>query len=136
MHRVPREAAVAHGRDVAEVAAQLNALLAGRTVYCDGRGHEPAGPAQGQIPVGAARRLPDEQAWLRRLFDAAGTPPAFTLANLRVLLSDREAAFWHVLQQQVATEMHLQRHRASADAKIIQLTLMRMRGPLPEPPRG
>ena len=116
VHRIPRAAAVTHGRDVPEVAAQLNALLAGRTVYCDGRAHD--------------------EAWLRRLFDAAGTPPTFRLENLGMLLSDREAAFWHVLQQQVATEMRLQRHRASSDAKIIQLTLMRLRGPLPEPPRG
>jgi hypothetical protein len=40
-----------------------------------------------------------------------------------------------VLQRQVASEMRLQRHRASSDAKILQLTLVRLRGPLPEPPR-
>jgi hypothetical protein len=114
VHRIARAAAVSHGRDVTEVAALLNARLGGRTVYCDGA-----------VP---------EQAWLTRLFDAARATPAFRLESLRVLLSDREAAFWHVLQRQVTTEMRLQRHRASADAKILQLTLIRLRGPLPTPP--
>lgn len=115
VHRIARETTVAHGRAVAEVAAQLNLRLAGRTLYC-----EAWAQADG---------------WLRLLFAAAGTAPAFQLENLRALLSSREAAVWPVLQRQVAGEMRLQRHRASADAKILQLTLVRLRGPLPEPPR-
>ena len=109
-HRVARETAVKHGRDVTEVARQLNTRLAGRTLYCDGAA--------------------DARVWLQMLFDAAGMLPAFAIEDLRGLLSEREAAFWHVLRQQVATEMRLQRHRASADAKILQSTLARMRGPL------
>ena len=109
-HRIARETALKHGRDVAEVAGQLNARLAGRTLYCDGAA--------------------DTRNWLQMLFDAAATRPAFDIEDLRALLSEREAAFWHVLRQQVATEMRLQRHRASADAKILQGTLARMRGPL------
>lgn len=116
VHRITREATLAHGREVVEVAAQLNQRLAGRTVYCDGDTGVPA--------------------WLATLFGAAGLPPAFQLESLRALLSKREAAVWPVLQQQVAVEMHLQRHRASANAKILQHTLMRLRGPLPEPPTG
>jgi hypothetical protein len=114
VHRISREATLTHGRDVAEVAANLNQRLAGRTVYCDGATEVPA--------------------WLSNLFSAAGVPPTFQLEDLRSLLSKREAAVWPVLRQQVAVEMHLQRHRASADAKILQHTLLRLRGPLPEPP--
>lgn len=109
-HRIARETAVAHGRDVAEVASQLNARLAGRLLYCDG--------------------VAEARSWLHRLFDATGMRPAFALEDLRVLLSAREAAFWHVVRQQVATERRLQRHRASADAKILQSALARLRGPL------
>ena len=65
------------------------------------------------------------------LFDAAGLTPSFRLDNLRALLTDREAAFWAVVKQQVATEMRLQRHRASSDAKLLQRTLQRLRTPLP-----
>jgi hypothetical protein len=109
-HRIARETTVLHGRDVAEVARQLNSRLAGRMLYCDG--------------------ATDARTWLALLFDAAGIRPAFSIEDLRVLLSDREAAFWHVVRQQVATEMRLQRHRASADARILQSTLARLRGPL------
>jgi len=45
--------------------------------------------------------------------------------NLRALLTDREAAFWGIVKQQVTTELRLQRHRASSDAKVLQRTLMR-----------
>ena len=51
--------------------------------------------------------------------------------NLRVLLSEREAAYWDFLKRQVTQELRLQRHRASSDAKILQRTLMRLREPLP-----
>ena len=111
VHRIARRTAVDHGRDVAEVAAQLNARLRGLTLYCDGWAHD--------------------YVWLNVLFDAAGLTPSFKLDNLRVLLTDREAAFWSVVKQQVTTELRLQRHRASSDAKALQQTLVRLRAPLP-----
>ena len=110
-HPVPRETAVKQGRDGADVVAMLNESLMGQTVYCDGPAVDPT--------------------WLRVLFDAAQTAPTFELHNLHDLLSEREAAFWNVLKRQVTAEMRLQRHRASSDAKILQRTLMRLRGPLP-----
>ena len=59
--------------------------------------------------------------------------PAFKLDNLRALLTEQEAAFWGVVKKQVTTEMRLQRHRASSDAKLQQQTLVRLRVPSPEP---
>jgi hypothetical protein len=111
VHHIPLATVVRHGREVVEVATQLNLRLAGLTVYCDGWAHD--------------------YTWLGVLFEAAGLNPSFKLDNLRVLLSDREAAFWAVIKQQVTTEMRLQRHRASSDAKILQHTLIRLRAPLP-----
>ena len=111
VHRIPLAAVIRHGRDVVEVATQLNARLRGLTLYCDGWAHD--------------------YVWLNVLFDAAGLTPAFKLDNLRALLTDREAACWATLKKQVTTEMRLPRHRASADAKILQQTLMRLRAPLP-----
>jgi hypothetical protein len=69
------------------------------------------------------------------LFEAAGLTPSFKLDNLRALLTDREASFWSIVKKQVATEMRLQRHRASSDAKILQRTLIRLRAPLPQAQR-
>jgi hypothetical protein len=111
LHRIPRTMILAHGRSVTEVATQMNTQLRGQTVYCDGWAHD--------------------YSWLGVLFEAAGLTPSFRLDNLRALLSEREAAFWSILKSQVATEMRLQRHRASSDAKILQTTLMRLRAPLP-----
>lgn len=110
IHRIPLATIERHGRDVLEVATQLNRRLAGLTLYCDGWAHD--------------------YVWLSVLFDAAGLTPSFKLDNLRVLLTEQEAAFWGVVKQQIATEMRLPRHRASSDAKILQRTLVRLRAPL------
>jgi hypothetical protein len=110
IHRIPLATVIQHGRDVTEVATQLNARLQGQTIYCDGWAHD--------------------YVWLNVLFEAAGLTPSFKLDNLRALLTDQEAAFWAVVKKQIAQEMRLPRHRASSDAKILQHTLMRLRAPL------
>jgi hypothetical protein len=116
VHHITQETVMRHGREVTEVAAQLNERLRGLTLYCDGWAHD--------------------FTWLSVLFEAAGMTPTFKLDNLRALLTDREAAFWNVVKKQITTEMRLQRHRASSDAKILQRTLMRLRAPLTPRPRG
>ena len=112
VHHISRETLFKHGRGLDEVAALLNDRLAGRTVYSDAWSHD--------------------YTWLAVLFEAAGTTPSIKLDNLRALLTEQEAAFWNVVKTQVTTEMRLQRHRASSDAKILQHTLMRLRAPLPQ----
>ena len=112
LHRIPLATVVQYGRDVVEVATQLNERLRGLTLYCDGWAHD--------------------YAWLGVLFEAAGLSPSFKLDNLRALLTEQEAAFWSVVKTQITTEMRLPRHRASSDAKILQSTLMRLRAPLPQ----
>ena len=102
------------GMDGIEVARHLNDELRGLTLYCDG--------------------WANDYTWLATLYEAADLTPAFKLDNLRALLSEREAAHWHIVKQQVATEMRLQRHRASSDARLLQATLMRLRTPLPSGP--
>ncbi|CAN5913802.1 hypothetical protein BH11PSE8_BH11PSE8_15110 [soil metagenome] len=114
LHQVSRATVEAHGKDLLLVARHLNDELHGRTLYCDGWAHD--------------------YSWLATLFEAADLVPAFKLDNLRVLLSEREAAHWDIVKAQVRTEMRLQRHRASADARLLQATLMRMRAPLPGKP--
>ena len=114
LHRISQETARTHGRDAREVAELLNERLRGLTLYCDGWAHD--------------------YVWLNVLFEAADLTPSFRLDNLRGLLTEREAAHWEVVKKQVTTEMRLQRHRASSDAKILQRTLIRLRAPLPTRP--
>jgi len=112
LHRISQKSLQLHGRHAHEVAVLLNERLRGMTLYCDGWAHD--------------------FVWLSTLFEAAGMAPSFKLDNLRSLLTDREAAFWAIVKKQVSTEMRLQRHRASADAKVLQRTLIRLRAPLPQ----
>lgn len=107
LHGISRERMFEHGRSVGDVAAHLNKHLAGLTVYSDG--------------------WANDYSWLAALFDAASQQPAFRLDNLRALLHEDEAARWHDAKESVMREMRLQRHRASSDARVLQMTIMRLR---------
>ena len=107
-HHIPRNIVVERGLSVQAVARQLNEQLAGQTVYSDG--------------------WANDYSWLGALFDAADMTPSFKLENLRALLSDAEADQWHAVKAEVTRERGAQRHRASADARLLQLTLLRLRG--------
>lgn len=107
LHRIPRPTLLSRGRPAAEVAGLLNEQLKGRTVYSDGWNHD--------------------YTWLALLFDAAGQQPRFRLENLRALLREEEAERWHAVKLQIAGEQGVQRHRASTDARLLQLTLQRVR---------
>ena len=107
LHHIPRDIAVQRGRSVAEVAQLLNAQLRGQTVYSDG--------------------WANDYSWVGALFDVAELSPHFKLENLRALLLESEANHWHEYKLQVALELGTQRHRASAGARLLQLTLQRVR---------
>ena len=106
LHHISRVNLLRHGRDPTTVCQQLNHQLHGMTVYSDG--------------------WANDYSWLGKLYDAAGRVPSFRLDNLRGLLSERQADHWHATKQQVANELHSKRHRASADAQVLQLTLRRL----------
>ncbi|MES2888507.1 MAG: hypothetical protein V4739_10905 [Pseudomonadota bacterium] len=106
-HGISRSTAMSHGRPAGEVAQQLNDDLRGLTLYSDGWAHD--------------------YTWLGVLFDAAGLSPRFRLDNLRRLLSEDEADAWHQVKEQVAQGQDSPRHRASADARVLQLTVARLR---------
>jgi hypothetical protein len=106
-HHIPRQVLEERGQDVNRVAERLNADLRGLTVYSDG--------------------WANDYSWIGALFDEAGLSPAFRLENLRKLLSEAEAEKWHVVKTQITSERGAQRHRASADARLLQLTFQRLR---------
>ena len=107
-HHIPRRIVLERGLPVQSVAQQLNIQLAGQTVYSDG--------------------WANDYTWLGALFDAADMTPRFKLENLRALLNEAEADRWHLVKAEVTRERGAQRHRASADARLLQLTLLRLRG--------
>lgn len=107
LHGIAREHIERNGKPVSEVAQHLNTTLAGQTVYTDA--------------------WANDYSWLNALFEAAKVQPHFKLDNLRTLLTEEEAAVWHSIKAQVQQETALARHRASTDAKLLQLTLQYLR---------
>jgi hypothetical protein len=103
MHGISRSLLQRHGRNAHEVAAALNRRLAGRAVYCDNWAHD--------------------YTWLARLFEAAATSPSFRLRHLRELMSENAAEQFAHTREIVARSLQLRRHRASSDARVLQLSL-------------
>jgi hypothetical protein len=106
-HHISRALIEQRGLPAVEVAHRLNAELKGQTVYSDG--------------------WANDYSWLGALFDVAGLTPAFKLENLRRLLTEDEANQWHIVKAQISAERGAQRHRASSDARLLQLTFQRLR---------
>jgi hypothetical protein len=107
-HGLSRETLLAHGRDCREVAHWLNQHLAGQEVVCDAWAHD--------------------YPWLSRLFDSAEVVAQFHLRDLRELLSPDELEQFVEARQQARDQLVLQRHRASSDARVLQLAIARLRG--------
>lgn len=108
VHGITRPILKAHGKPLEEVARELNRIAGGMTLFSDAWGND--------------------YPWLAKLFDAADLPMLFHIESSRKLLTDAEAARWQQAKQEVIAELNLRRHRASSDAKILQMTLMRVKG--------
>ncbi len=104
MHGISREHIERHGRSVDDIAAALNERLRGQTVYSDAWAHD--------------------YTWLNRIYESAQRSPSFKLDNLRALLDDQQAAHWHEVKATLQGKLGSQRHRASADARLLQQTYL------------
>jgi hypothetical protein len=108
MHGISRAVLQRHGRSAREVAAELNQRLAGRAVYCDNWAHD--------------------YTWLARLFDSAATSPSFRLRHLRELMSESAAEHFDDARETIERKLQLRRHRASSDARVLQMSLAKVWG--------
>ncbi len=114
LHGLSRELLRAKGRHVTEVAHALNELLEGTTAYTDAWGMD--------------------SSWVALLYDRAELPQRFRIDTLAVLLDEPRRASWATRKREARAEMNLARHRASADALVIQRALVRSVGPaVPSP---
>ena len=102
VHRIARELLQTHGRPVREVAARLNSLLEGKTLYTDA--------------------WVVDKPWLTALFYEAGMNMKFSVSPLELILSEAQMARWHETKDRILAGIEHQRHRASFDAWIIQET--------------
>ena len=106
VHGISRSVLLAHGHPPRDVALALNRDLAGLTVYCDGWAHD--------------------YPWLAALFEEADARPAFKLASVRELMDEPTLALLPELQRQALQELGMHRHRASNDARALQLAIDRL----------
>ena len=114
IHHIDRDTLARHGKPCTVVADQLNHLLRGQTVYSDG--------------------WAQDYVWLARLFDAALRRQMFRLEDLRYVLTPEQEIRWHTVKRSVEAELASPRHRASTDAKVLQLTWLRTRQEMISPP--
>ncbi len=107
LHHISRDLLMRHGRPVADVVDRLESQLHGTTVYSDGWGND--------------------YSWLSTLYDAVDRQPGFRLDSLQKLLTEDELDRWEREKAAAFDEAAQARHRASADARLLQTTLMRLR---------
>ena len=105
LHGLKRETVIRFGMDGGYVARQLNKHLQGQTVYTD--------------------TWESDHAWLALLFERAGIEPQFTAESLAGIMTDAQKRQWEKTLDRVIAESGLKRHRASADARIVQTTWLR-----------
>jgi hypothetical protein len=106
LHGISRHTLLSTGRPLPEVASRLNEDLQGLKVYCDGWAHD--------------------YTWLGALFDAADSAPAFKLESVHALLQGDELALLDQARQEAHALLRLRRHRASSDARALQMALLRV----------
>jgi hypothetical protein len=105
VHHISRELLFEHGKNTKLIAQILNDSLLNQTVYSDSWAHD--------------------YVWMARLFDAAESSPHFRFEDIRLILNYQQQAHWHATKNQVVEELGEQRHRASVDAKVLQMTWTR-----------
>ncbi|MEE4298828.1 MAG: hypothetical protein V2J24_05240 [Pseudomonadales bacterium] len=103
VHGISREELLVHGRNVVEVAALLNARLAGNRAYSDAWNFD--------------------SSWVARLFETAGFPQHFRLDTVRTLLDETEVEAWTEAKRVVRARYGDVVHRAAADARLLQRTV-------------
>ncbi len=105
LHQISKDVLIKKGLPVVQVARELNQLLSNKTLYSDG--------------------WVVDKPWISKLYYAAAIEPLFSISPLEFILSEYQMENWHKTKENVIDELHLERHRASSDAQIIQETYRR-----------
>jgi len=106
VHGISRQEICKHGKPVAEVAHSLNRCLDGKTVYSD--------------------CWVLDHPWMIRLFQVANIKPTFILSDVMYCLSEQEYDQLGSVKRAIELELNLERHRATNDARVLQLAVERI----------
>lgn len=102
LHGISRETLLQFGVPGRDICCELNQFLNGKQVYSDG--------------------WVVDNPWLIKLYAHAGMSMTFKLSALEYILSESQMQRWQQVRQTVQTNSNHPRHRASADAEVIQQT--------------
>jgi len=105
LHGISRNTLLESGLVVDEVALLLNQWLKNSTVYTDA--------------------WANDSCWLGLLYETAGVVQQFKIESLRTVISEDQVELWHPVKDQITKDFSFQRHRASNDARILQMTYSR-----------
>lgn len=105
VHRIARDILETYGKPAVEVAATLNELLRGKTLYTDA--------------------WVVDKPWLTTLFEQARASMQFSVSPLELILNEPQMERWHETKGRILAEVKQQRHRASFDAWLVQQTYKR-----------
>lgn len=105
VHGINQNTLAEYGTDARTVAQRLNSLLRGKTVYSDG--------------------WSKDVSWLATLFETVENIPLFRIETLTKILNQTQLDCWEKIKASVIQDLGLTRHRASADALILQHTYQR-----------
>ena len=108
LHGITREILTSRGRPPSEVATALNTLLESRMVYTDAWGVD--------------------SSWLALLHARSGVRATYRVEALAILLTEMQQRAWGTLTVEARADMALVRHRASADALVLQTAYTRSFG--------
>ncbi len=107
VHHISREILASHGKPAWQIAADLNAILADKTVFTDG--------------------WVVDHPWLIKLFDKSQIRPSFRTSPLEMILTEPQMTVWHETKDRILDALNERRHRACFDAFVVQQTWVRTR---------
>jgi len=103
VHGIARESLFSHGKTASAICADLDERVADTTLFSDSWCHD--------------------YTWLNLLYAAAGRVPRFKLASLHSIVGEIEQSVWEATRMEVQRRDGAGRHRASADARVLQRTV-------------
>lgn len=102
LHGISRETLASSGKPIDAVCEELNEFLKDEYVFSDAWSHD--------------------QGWLDKLYRIADIRPSFSVRAIEFILNEAQLRVWDLTKQRICAEHQAQRHRASYDAHLIQLT--------------
>jgi len=107
LHRLSRTAIKEKGKPAKHVCRELNRFIGSGSTYSDAWVHD--------------------SPWLNRLFWAGRVNPEFHLSPIELITTEDQLMIWDDTKKDLTRQLKIHRHRASADAFLIQQTWLMTR---------